>query len=254
MTRISESDLILPALYVIQKQPGITTSELIDELRNIFKPTGEDAEILHGRADDKFSQIVRNLVSHHTLDQRFSYTTLDVTNVGSSSHKLSEKGYVFLFSNLEPLENLLSNNFSYSETLNGVTEINDSYNKGRKITIFDENVFISEGRKKTVTTQIYERSKLLRDIVVDFYTKNGKIICEACGFDFYEMYGDLGLGYIEIHHQKPIFQYDDADFSRLVKQAAKDLIPLCSNCHRMIHRRKDRPLTMNELKEALVKR
>jgi hypothetical protein len=48
MSRITEPDLILPALYIIQKQPGITTGELIKELRAIFNPTGEDAEILQG--------------------------------------------------------------------------------------------------------------------------------------------------------------------------------------------------------------
>ena len=78
MTRITEPDLILPALYIINRIPGITTSDLIQELREIFSPTGEDAVILQGRNDDKFSQIVRNLVSHHTLDQRYDFSVLEV--------------------------------------------------------------------------------------------------------------------------------------------------------------------------------
>ena len=91
MTRITEPDLILPALYVIYKQPEIKTGELIVELRSIFNPMGEDAELLPGRSDDKFSQIVRNLVSHHTLDQRLRYTVLGEPGTSNTTHRLTEK-------------------------------------------------------------------------------------------------------------------------------------------------------------------
>ena len=252
MARISEPELVLPALYIIQKQPGITTAELINELRNIFNPIGEDAEILHGRNDDKFSQIVRNLVSHHTLDQRLGYTILGESETTNSRHRLSKKGLSYLRENLSSLESLLSNNFGYSETVKGIAEINSSQATGKKITIFDENIFISEGRRKTVTTQVYERSKLLRDKAIDFYTKDGTIVCEACGFDFHKIYGDIGRGYIEIHHQKPVYQYDEMDFSRLATEALKDLIPLCANCHRIVHRNKEKPLSFQELKDILT--
>jgi len=252
MTRITEPDLVLPSLYIIQKQPGITTGELIGELRAIFNPVGEDAEILQGRSDDKFSQIVRNLVSHHTLDQRLGYTSLGESGRTNSTHRLSKKGIVYLQENLSSLESLLSNNLGYIATVEGIAEINHSHATGKKITIFDENIFISEGRKKTVTAQVYERSKLLRDKAIDFYTKDGTIVCEACGFDFYKTYGDIGRGYIEIHHQKPVYQYNETDFSRLVTEALKDLIPLCANCHRMVHRKKDNPLSIQELRKILA--
>ena len=42
----------------------MTTSEIIGALEARFRPTGEDAQILDGRSDTKFSQKVRNLVSH----------------------------------------------------------------------------------------------------------------------------------------------------------------------------------------------
>lgn len=252
MTRITEPDLILPALYVIQRQPGITTGDLIKELREIFNPTGEDAEILHGRNDDKFSQIVRNLVSHHTLDKKLGYTLLGGVGASNSTHTITGTGLNYLEENLNSLESLLSNNLGYQETLNGVTEIARSSEAGKRIIVFDENIFVSEGRKKTVTSQVYERSKQLRDMAIDFYTKNGTIVCEACSFDFYKSYGEIGRGYIEIHHQKPVFQYEEADFSRVVSEAIKDLIPLCSNCHRIVHRKKENPLSLDELKQIIV--
>lgn len=64
--RISEADLLLPTLRVLAAQPNgsMTTSDLIAELTEIMNPQGEDAEILEGRQDTRFSQIVRNMVSH----------------------------------------------------------------------------------------------------------------------------------------------------------------------------------------------
>jgi 5-methylcytosine-specific restriction enzyme A len=247
MARITESDLILPALYVIYNQPGITTGELIVELRSIFNPTGEDAEILQGRNDDKFSQIVRNLVSHHTLDHRLQFTILGNTGGANTTHQLTEHGLNYLNENLSPLESLLSNNLGYIDTVSGVTEIARAQASGEKIIVFDENIFVSEGKKKLVTTQVYERSKQLRDRAIDHYTNDGVIVCAACGFDFYKTYGEVGRGYIEIHHQKPIFQYEETNFSRLVSDALKDLIPLCANCHRIVHRKRDKPLSIEEL-------
>jgi len=64
--RIRESELITPLLSQLSKSPHgfAKTSDLIDYLSNLFQPSGEDASILNGRNDTKFSQKVRNLVSH----------------------------------------------------------------------------------------------------------------------------------------------------------------------------------------------
>lgn len=64
--RIAEADLLIPTLRILDRQPKgtLTTSELISALEDEFQPHGEDAEILEGRQDTRFSQIVRNMVSH----------------------------------------------------------------------------------------------------------------------------------------------------------------------------------------------
>lgn len=74
--RIRERDLILPALYCINEadQKTLSTSALIQQLRDLLKPIGEDLEILENRGDDRFSQKVRNLRSHRTLE-RLGYCT-----------------------------------------------------------------------------------------------------------------------------------------------------------------------------------
>lgn len=67
--------------------------------------------------------------------------------------------------------------------------------------------------------------------------------CMACGFDFEEVYGELGKGFIEVHHIKPLSTLNE----EIVINPATDLICLCSNCHRMIHRGKNL-LSLEELR------
>ncbi len=146
----------------------------------------------------------------------------------------------------------MSGNFGYEDTLNGIGEIVAARERNKKIIAYDENLLISEGKKKTVTTQVYERSIVLRDKAIEIYTRDGKIVCHACGFDFFKTYGEIGYGFIEIHHQRPVFQYEDTDFQKFLDDAVKELSPLCSNCHRMIHRKKGNPLTVVELKNFIM--
>jgi hypothetical protein len=68
--RIPESALVIPAIECIYDAGGrLSTSQLIDRLEKRFQPKGEDAEILDGRTDTKFSQKVGNLKSHKTLEK-----------------------------------------------------------------------------------------------------------------------------------------------------------------------------------------
>jgi 5-methylcytosine-specific restriction protein A len=72
------------------------------------------------------------------------------------------------------------------------------------------------------------------------------ITCLACGFNFQEVYGGHGEGYIEIHHIYPLAARKN---SKSVNPKT-DLIPLCSNCHRMVHRKKE-VLSVDELKKLI---
>ena len=63
--RIAENELVLPALYVIYLNKKANTTKIKEVLTDVFNPQGEDAKILAGRKDTKFSQIVRNLMGSH---------------------------------------------------------------------------------------------------------------------------------------------------------------------------------------------
>jgi hypothetical protein len=71
--RIAESDLVLPTLRLAAScsRGFISTSDLICELEELFEPAGDDAEILGSRTDSRFSQKVRNLVSHRESENSF---------------------------------------------------------------------------------------------------------------------------------------------------------------------------------------
>ena len=95
-TTISEKDLIVPALELIAEQSnGLSTTELINLLRQIKKPCGRDVEILKGRNDDVFSQKVRNLVSHRSIDKYVDVIegrfVINATGLNYLSEKTSNK-------------------------------------------------------------------------------------------------------------------------------------------------------------------
>jgi 5-methylcytosine-specific restriction protein A len=61
--------------------------------------------------------------------------------------------------------------------------------------------------------------------------------CQACELDFAERYGDIGEGFIEAHHLRPISSLNEG--VSVVYEVATDFAVLCANCHRMIHRMLD---------------
>ncbi|MFJ7976656.1 HNH endonuclease [Peribacillus sp. NPDC096379] len=63
-------------------------------------------------------------------------------------------------------------------------------------------------------------------------------------FNFEEVYGARGKNYIEVHHIKPLSTLEE----EMGVGTEKDLVPVCANCHRMIPRRKDEVLTVEQLK------
>lgn len=243
-SRIFENDLYLPALYLISINDGnINTSELSRLLREILKPSGDDLELLAGRNDDYFSQIVRNLTAKTRSFVQNGFIDRDAKS--GSNLFITDKGKRYLFDHRFELNYLLSNDFDYGDIKENLKKIES---EERIIQPFDENIVISEGLKKITEVAIYERSKKLRDFAIDYFSVCNKISCNCCSFNFSDFYGEeIGKGFIEIHHTKPIFTYEDEDLQNTLAAAVKNLIPVCSNCHRMIHRNWKKPLEIQNL-------
>ena len=87
-----------------------------------------------------------------------------------------------------------------------------------------------EGRVIQRLVKVRERdSGLRKEKIAESLKIRGSISCELCNFDFEKVYGELGKGYVEVHHKVPLH------FSGKVESTTTDLILLCANCHRMIH-------------------
>lgn len=99
-----------------------------------------------------------------------------------------------------------------------------------------------EGRRAVHQHVTYERSQRNRAKALEIHGNK----CMACEFDFDDTYGhDHSRGYIEIHHVQSITQINGPVCPET------DLIPLCSNCHSMAHRKKGTILSLKELRELI---
>ena len=247
--RITESTLLLPALYYVETEPGIRTAALISRLTDFFHPAGKDGEILTNRSDTYFSQKVRNLRSHYASNRFGKYTTFDgqgywITALGS--HLLHEE------ENWKTVQFLLENPTSYGEIL-AILQTGQRVRTAapKKRLFYGENELILEGLPVEKRQLVKQRSQRLREAAREYYKDEaGKLHCTACGFCFDDRYPGLGEGYIELHHEKPLYQYEEEDFEKFLPSAIQNLKPLCANCHRMIHRKKE-PLTVAELAAIL---
>jgi 5-methylcytosine-specific restriction protein A len=88
-----------------------------------------------------------------------------------------------------------------------------------------------EGRLLMRLALYRERDRGLRDRKLRQVRKLGRdLACEVCSLDFEGVYGQLGSGYIEVHHKLPLH------ISGNTETRLDDLALLCANCHRMCHR------------------
>lgn len=125
----------------------------------------------------------------------------------------------------------------------GLRNYTNSFNKLDN----EEIITVSEGMKKIKQHKYIERNtkiiKYKKDIVL---RETGSLKCEVCGFDFYDVYGELGKGYIEGHHKIPLYQIKSETTTTI-----DDIALVCSNCHRMLHRNDNEILSIEELSKIV---
>lgn len=100
-----------------------------------------------------------------------------------------------------------------------------------------------EGGKSKVYTTKYERKRESRDqaLKIHGYT------CMVCDFNFKQFYGNVGEGYIHVHHLKPLSSNNE----EVVVNPKTDLAVVCPNCHAMIHRKKNVVLSIEDLRSIV---
>lgn len=109
---------------------------------------------------------------------------------------------------------------------------------------FDEKKLYKEGKITEVFVNRYERNPKARTECIKHYGA----VCQGCGFDFGTFYGTMAQGFIHVHHIVPL-----ADIGKAYSvKPIIDLVPLCANCHSVVHLAKPM-LAISELKKLTKK-
>lgn len=103
----------------------------------------------------------------------------------------------------------------------------------------------SEGARVQIVVNAIERSSEARKRCLEIHGHD----CKACSFNFENVYGSIGSGFIHVHHVHALSQ----SISERSVDPEKDLVPLCPNCHALVHRCTP-PLSINELKNLIFER
>lgn len=101
----------------------------------------------------------------------------------------------------------------------------------------------AEGAVRKITVNQYERSQEARAACLRHHGTR----CVVCKVDLEEPYGELGRGFIHVHHLYPLA---GPGLRRRVNPKT-DLVPVCPNCHAMLHRMSP-PLDVEDLKRRMA--
>jgi hypothetical protein len=86
-----------------------------------------------------------------------------------------------------------------------------------------------EGAVRRVFVNAYERSPTARRACIAHHGTD----CAACGFNFVQVYGPMGEGFIHVHHLRDLATIGE----EYEVDPVADLRPVCPNCHAMLHTR-----------------
>ncbi|AZB10744.1 HNH endonuclease [Chryseobacterium sp. G0162] len=171
----------------------------------------------------------------------FMAIDIDNTNRGLSSYSKKDEEIFNEFygriNELKQIANLILNSIQEKEVLIQLYSIEN------------ESDHVMEGSEGGVLYKLHklrERdSGLINKKKQKVLKEMGKLECEVCSFNFYDIYGELGYKFIECHHIRPLSTYESKQ-----KTTLEDLALVCSNCHRMLHRNiKD--MSIERLKEII---
>lgn len=119
----------------------------------------------------------------------------------------------------------------------GLDPVSPEYDTGKTVTVY------VEGKRRTVEVTRLERSASARKACIA--AKGTR--CEVCEVKFSQRYGRIGQGFIHVHHQDMLAAKRGARETDPIE----DLVPVCPNCHAMLHR-SNPPLTVGELRKRLT--
>ncbi|WP_164902820.1 HNH endonuclease [Rhizobium sp. WSM1325] len=107
--------------------------------------------------------------------------------------------------------------------------------------------FPEGGRTQKEHYRLERNPAVVKIAKANFLRKHGRFFCEICSFDFATTYGSIGKTFIEAHHTVPVCEMPPGATTK-----PGDMILLCSNCHRMVHRIRPWQGSVNKLKALMT--
>ena len=107
--------------------------------------------------------------------------------------------------------------------------------------VSDDEVY-PEGAVQRISVNHFERDPKARAACI----RHHGLRCAVCDFDFRKRYGEPGRGFIHVHHMRPLHRLRVSN----PVDPRKDLVPVCPNCHAMLHRQ-DPPYDIEQLRAML---
>jgi 5-methylcytosine-specific restriction protein A len=232
----TRDELLLTLDFYFKNFPRIPerNSDLISYLSKTLRKV---QKTLNNKIDSSY----RNINGVHMKLMNFHHINPDYSGKGLKSvSKLDREIFDEFFDKKDELSEIsekiqeIINSSDYDNINNGANDADDY-----------EGI---EGKILTKVHKYRERdSKIVKKKKEQVLKNTGKLECEGCGFNFKVNYGDRGDGFIECHHTIPVSKIQKNEKTKLV-----DLVLLCSNCHKMVHRKKPW-LGLEELTELIHK-
>ncbi len=192
--------------------------------------------------------------SHRYLDNTILGLDMHVSKGYQSMGILHYLGLIDLFKGLfsnltvneaiEELQNSTNDDYTCIANLllKGLLDSN-VYNQDIEMESCESYQVEIDGKKTEYYVTRYERNPKNRERAIKIHG----LKCMACNFDYENTYGERGKDYIEVHHIIPLSSVE----SEIEIDPLNDLIVVCSNCHRMIHRKRNDILKLEELRKVI---
>lgn len=213
-------DEVILALDVYRRHPRLLGKDS-PEIRELSKTLRR----LRARLGDDMNDTLRNPAGVEMKMRKFHSFNPDFDGVGlGNASKLDAEVFRTFWaepSRLKTLAQIIRDMLNADEPI-ALPDIDDTV-----------DYEIAEGRLLTRIHRYRERDGgIVARKKRQAMSVHGRLSCDGCSFDFADSYGACGKGFIECHHTKPVSQMRNGETTRLT-----DLALVCSNCHRMIHRR-----------------
>ena len=118
------------------------------------------------------------------------------------------------------------------------------------VDLTEDDIGFPEGKAALKKHLKHERNaSLVKRAKIRFKEEHGHLFCEAGGFSFSDTYqADIANDFIEVHYMAPI-----SELRSDTKTKVSDLVMLCSNCHRMVHRYRPFITNRKDLRKILIR-